>query len=86
MVTLYAAAPMLLSGMIVGLGIRILPVLQVQEMTLTFFPRITQWFIIILSFSSVHLYSTGNNKEIHLIFFGNLIVISDTPRICSTIV
>lgn len=41
MVTLLAAAPMLLSGMIVGLLISILQsVTQIQEITLTFVPKI----------------------------------------------
>ena len=40
-VTLMASAPMLLSGMIVGLGISILQsVTQIQEITLTFVPKI----------------------------------------------
>ncbi len=40
-VTLLAAAPMLLSGMIVGLTISVLQsVTQIQEITLTFVPKI----------------------------------------------
>ena len=48
MVTLYAAAPMLLSGMIVGLAISILQsVTQIQEITLTFVPKIV---VVMISF------------------------------------
>ncbi len=48
LVTLYAAAPMLLSGMIVGLTISILQsVTQIQEITLTFVPKIV---VVMISF------------------------------------
>lgn len=48
LVTLLASAPMLLSGMIVGLGISIFQsVTQIQEMTLTFVPKI---IVVMLSF------------------------------------
>ncbi len=48
MVTLLVSAPMLLSGMIIGLLISIIQsVTQIQEITLTFVPKI---FIVLLSF------------------------------------
>lgn len=48
LVTLMAAAPMLLSGMIVGLVISIFQsVTQIQEITLTFVPKIV---VVLLSF------------------------------------
>lgn len=41
LITLYISAPMLLSGMIVGLAISVLQsVTQIQEITLTFVPKI----------------------------------------------
>ncbi|MDK1046426.1 MAG: flagellar biosynthesis protein FliQ [Anaerolineales bacterium] len=47
-VTLLVAAPMLLSGMIIGLLVSILQsVTQIQEITLTFVPKI---FVVLLSF------------------------------------
>lgn len=47
-VTLLVSAPMLLSGMIIGLLISILQsVTQIQEITLTFVPKI---FVVLLSF------------------------------------
>ncbi|MDK1020563.1 MAG: flagellar biosynthesis protein FliQ [Candidatus Hydrogenedentes bacterium] len=47
-VTLLLAAPMLLSGMIIGLLVSILQsVTQIQEITLTFVPKI---FVVLLSF------------------------------------
>ena len=48
MVTLLASAPMLLSGMIVGLIISIFQsVTQIQEITLTFVPKIV---VVLISF------------------------------------
>lgn len=48
LVTLLASAPMLLSGMIVGLGISIFQsVTQIQEITLTFVPKIV---VVMISF------------------------------------
>lgn len=47
-VTLLVSAPMLLSGMIIGLLISILQsVTQIQEITLTFVPKI---FVVLMSF------------------------------------
>ena len=49
MVTLMASAPMLLSGMIVGLAISIFQsVTQIQEITLTFIPKIAVVGLVIL--------------------------------------
>ena len=51
LVTLLAAAPMLLSGMVVGLVISILQsVTQVQEMTLTFVPKIIIVLVVFVLF------------------------------------
>jgi flagellar biosynthetic protein FliQ len=48
LVTLLASAPMLLSGMIIGLLISILQsVTQIQEITLTFVPKIA---VVLISF------------------------------------
>jgi flagellar biosynthetic protein FliQ len=56
MVTLIASAPMLLSGMVVGLIISIIQsVTQIQEITLTFVPKIVvvmAAFVIFLPFMS----------------------------------
>ncbi len=47
-VTLLVSAPMLLSGMVIGLLVSILQsVTQIQEITLTFVPKI---FVVLLSF------------------------------------
>lgn len=55
-VTLIAAAPMLISGMVVGLAISIFQsVTQIQEITLTFVPKIVVVlvaFIVFLPFMS----------------------------------
>ena len=49
LVTLLASAPMLLSGMIVGLGISIFQsVTQIQEMTLTFIPKVVCMLLALL--------------------------------------
>ena len=51
LVTLLAAAPMLLSGMVVGLNISIFQsVTQLQEITLTFIPKIVVVFISFIVF------------------------------------
>lgn len=51
MVTLLAAAPMLLSGMVVGLIISVFQsVTQIQEITLTFVPKIVVVFISFIVF------------------------------------
>jgi len=48
-ITLFISAPMLLTGMIVGLAISILQsVTQIQEITLTFVPKILAVFIVFL--------------------------------------
>ncbi len=48
-ITLMVSAPMLLTGMIVGLVISILQsVTQIQEITLTFVPKILAVFIVFL--------------------------------------
>jgi flagellar biosynthetic protein FliQ len=55
-VTLIASAPMLLSGMVIGLAISILQsVTQIQEITLTFVPKIVVVmiaFVVFLPFMS----------------------------------
>lgn len=55
-VTMLAAAPMLLAGMVVGLSISVLQsVTQIQEITLTFVPKIVvvmAVFVIFLPFMS----------------------------------
>jgi flagellar biosynthetic protein FliQ len=51
LVTLLAAAPMLLSGMVVGLIISVFQsVTQIQEITLTFIPKIVVVFISFIVF------------------------------------
>jgi flagellar biosynthetic protein FliQ len=50
-VTLLTAAPMLVSGMVVGLAISILQsVTQIQEITLTFVPKIVVVFLVFVLF------------------------------------
>lgn len=51
LVTILASAPMLLSGMIVGLVISVLQsVTQIQEITLTFVPKILVVFVTFVLF------------------------------------
>lgn len=51
MVMLLVAAPMLLTGLVVGLGISIFQTLtHIQEMTLTFIPKILAVFTALLIF------------------------------------
>jgi flagellar biosynthetic protein FliQ len=51
MVMLLVAAPMLLTGLVVGLGISIFQTLtHIQEMTLTFIPKILAVFAALLIF------------------------------------
>ena len=50
-VTLLTAAPMLIAGMVVGLAISILQsVTQIQEITLTFVPKIVVVFLVFVLF------------------------------------
>lgn len=51
MVTLLASAPMLISGMVIGLAISIFQsVTQIQEITLTFVPKIVVVLIVFVLF------------------------------------
>ncbi len=70
MVTLLAAAPMLLAGMIVGLLISVFQsVTQIQEITLTFVPKIVVVlvaFVVFLPFMSETV--LGFTRELLLTF------------------
>ena len=69
-VTLLLSAPMLLSGMVVGLSISVLQsVTQIQEITLSFVPKI---FVVMLAFVLFlpWMISTMSNFVVPL--FGNL--------------
>ena len=69
-VTLLISAPMLLSGMVVGLVISILQsVTQIQEITLSFVPKI---FVVMLTFVLFLPWMVDTMKAFVIPLFGNL--------------
>ena len=70
LVTLLISAPMLLSGMVVGLIISILQsVTQIQEITLSFVPKI---FFVMLTFVLFLPWMVNTMKQFAVPLFGNL--------------
>ncbi|MFP6584415.1 MAG: flagellar biosynthesis protein FliQ [Candidatus Hydrogenedentota bacterium] len=69
-VTLLLAAPMLLSGMVVGLSISVLQsVTQIQEITLSFVPKI---FVVMLAFILFLPWMISTMSSFVIPLFGNL--------------
>lgn len=69
-VTLLLSAPMLLSGMVVGLAISILQsVTQIQEITLSFVPKI---FVVMLAFVLFLPWMISTMSSFVVPLFGNL--------------
>ena len=69
-VTLLLSAPMLLSGMVVGLSISVLQsVTQIQEITLSFVPKI---FVVMLAFILFLPWMISTMSAFVVPLFGNL--------------
>ena len=70
LVTFMISAPMLLSGMIIGLAISVLQsVTQIQEITLTFVPKI---MIVMISFALFMPWMVDTLKSFVVPLFSNL--------------
>ena len=70
LVTLLISAPMLLSGMVVGLAISVLQsVTQIQEITLSFVPKI---FVVMIAFVLFLPWMISTMSSFVVPLFGNL--------------